>query len=143
MKIKIKRIDKTLPLPEYQTPGAVAFDLYSRVDTIIPAGKTDMLPANFIIETPPGYMLMVAARSSLGKKKGLKLTNGIGIIDQDYCGEDDELNLFVHNYTNDDIKIIKGERLCQGVFVKIDKAEWEETNKMNDKSRGGWGSTGI
>ena len=142
MKMKIIRVDGSLPIPEYQTSGSVAFDLYSRIDSVIPAGKTAMLPANFIIKTPKGYMLMIAARSSLGKKKGLKLTNGIGIIDQDFCGENDELNLFVHNYTNQDVEIKKGERLCQAVFVKIDKAEWQEVNKMNDKSRGGWGSTG-
>lgn len=143
MQIKIKRINASLPLPEYHTSGSVAFDLYSRVDAVIPAGKTEMLPSNFIIETPVGYMLMIAARSSLGKKKGLKLTNSVGIIDQDFCGENDELNLFVHNYTSQDVKIERGERLCQGVFVKIDKAEWQEVDKMNDKSRGGWGSTGI
>lgn len=142
MQIKIKRIDNTLPLPEYHTPGSVAFDLYSRVDIVVAAGETAMFPANFIIETPPGYMLMVAARSSLAKKKGLKLANGIGVIDQDYCGENDEINLLVHNYTNQDVKIEKGERLAQGIFVKIDKAEWEEVNKINDKSRGGFGSTG-
>ena len=142
MNIKIKRIDTSLPLPEYHTAGSVAFDLYSRVDSVILAGATAMLPANFIIETPPGYMLMIASRSSLAKKKGLKLPNSIGIVDQDFCGENDELNLFVHNFTGQDVEIKKGERLCQGVFVKIDKAEWQEVEKMNDKSRGGWGSTG-
>ena len=142
MKIKIKRIDDSLPLPEYHTNGSVAFDLYSRIDGVIPAGKCEMFPCNFIIETPEGYMLMIAARSSLGKKKGLKLTNGIGVIDQDYCGENDELNLFLHNFTDQDVKIEKGERMAQGIFVKIDKAEWDVVEKMNDKSRGGWGSTG-
>lgn len=142
MQIKIKRIDKSFPLPEYHTNGSVAFDLYSRIDETIPAGETKFLPANLIIETPPEYMLMIASRSSLGKKKGLKLTNGVGIIDQDFCGEEDELKLFVHNFTKEDVKIEKGERLGQGVFVKIEKAQWKEVEKMNENSRGGWGSTG-
>ncbi len=142
MQIKIKRIDKSLPLPEYHTKGAVAFDFYCRIDETVLAGETKMLPTNFIIQTPPGYMLMIASRSSLAKKKGLKMANGIGIIDQDYCGEEDEIKLLVHNYTNTDVKIEAGERLGQGVFVKIEKGEWEEVEKMDDQSRGGFGSTG-
>lgn len=143
MQIKIKRIDTSLPLPEYHTAGSVAFDFYSRTDMTIAPNNIAMLPSNFIIQTPPGYMLMIASRSSLAKKKGLKLGNGIGIIDQDYCGENDEINLLVHNFTDQEVKIEKGERLCQGVLVKIDKAEWQEVDKINDKSRGGFGSTGI
>ncbi|MFH1565429.1 MAG: dUTP diphosphatase [bacterium] len=142
MKIKIKRIDKTLPLPKYHTAGAVAFDLYSRVDDNIKAGEIKLLPANFIIKTPNGYMLLVASRSSLAKKKSLKLANGVGIIDQDYCGEDDEIHLLLHNYSSQDVEIEKGERLAQAMFVRIDKAELEEVEEMDSKSRGGFGSTG-
>lgn len=142
MQVKIKRIDKSLPLPEYHTSGSVAFDFYSRIDAVIPPNATSMLPTNFIIQTPPGYMLMIASRSSLFKKKGLKLPNSVGIIDQDYCGEDDEMSLFVENHTDHEVEIKKGERLCQGIFVKIDKAEWNEVDKIADQSRGGWGSTG-
>lgn len=143
MKINIKRIDSTLPLPEYHTSGAVAFDLYSRTEELIPAGKTQLLPANFIIKTPPGYMLLLAARSSLAKKKGLKMANSIGVIDQDYCGEEDELHLLLHNYTDQDVPVARGERLAQGIFVKIEKGEWEEVHTMNETSRGGFGTTGA
>lgn len=142
MQIKIKRIDKTLPLPMYHTNGSVAFDLYSRVDDNIMARETKLLPANFIIKIPEGYMLLVAARSSLAKKKGLKMANGVGIIDQDYSGEDDEIHLLLHNYSNQDVKIEKGERLAQAVFVRVGKAELEEVEKMDSESRGGFGSTG-
>lgn len=143
MQISIKRIDTTLPLPEYHTSGAVAFDLYSRNEDIIPAGKTMLLPANFIIKIPEGYMLLLAARSSLAKKKGLKMANGVGIIDQDYCGEEDELHLLLHNYTDQDVSIARGERLAQGIFVKIEKGEWHEVEQMNITSRGGFGTTGA
>jgi dUTP pyrophosphatase len=142
MIIKIKRIDTSLPLPEYQTSGSVAFDLYSRIDITIHSGDTKLLPTNFIIETPKGYMLMLTARSSLAKKKGLKMANGVGTIDQDYCGEDDEIKLLLHNYTKQNVKIKKGERLAQGLFVKIDTAQWEEVEKTNNTNRGGFGSTG-
>ncbi len=140
MKIKIKRIDKSLPLPEYQTSGAVAFDLYSRLDFTIPAKSLERLPTNVIVATPKGYMLEIKDRSSTLKKKGLLVTTGY--IDNDYCGETDEILLQVYNLTENDVKIEKGERLGQGVFIKIEIGEWEEVDTMESKDRGGFGSTG-
>ena len=140
MKIKIKRIDKTLPLPEYHTAGAVAFDLYSRIDTTVPPKTLERLPTNIIIEIPKGYMLEIKDRSSTLKKKGLLVSTGF--IDNDFCGETDEILLQVYNLTDKEVRVEKGERLGQGVFIKIETADWEETNVMNCKSRGGFGSTG-
>ena len=140
MKLKIKRIDKTLPLPEYHTEGAVAFDLYSRIDAIIAPKTLERLPTNIIIETPKGYMLEIKDRSSTLKKKGLLVSTGF--IDNDFCGDSDEILLQVFNLTDKEVQIEKGERLGQGVFVKIETAEWEEVDIMNNKSRGGFGSTG-
>lgn len=142
MKIKIKRIDNTLSLPAYQTTGAVAFDLYSREDLNVPAKSIVLVPSNLIIEIPRGYALIITARSSLAKKKGLMLANGVGTIDCDYCGPEDEIKISVYNFTDQEMAITKGERLAQGLFIKTDQAEWEETNEMNNKSRGGFGSTG-
>jgi len=142
MKVKIKRIDKSLPMPEYHTDGSVAFDLYIREDAIVPADSFRLLPANFIVETPPGYMLMVTTRSSSAKKKGLNMRNSVGIVDQDYCGNDDELHLMLQNLTDKDIEVKRGERLAQGIFVRIDTAEWKEVDDMQNKNRGGFGSTG-
>ncbi len=142
MEIKIKRIDTSLPLPEYKTTGAVAFDLYSRLDEVIPGKTLKLVPANFIIGTPEGYMLMLTARSSLAKKKGLMMGNGVGTIDQDYCGDTDELLLSLYNFTDTEVKIEKGERLAQGIFVKIEKGNWNEVQNMENENRGGFGTTG-
>jgi dUTP pyrophosphatase len=140
VKIKIKRIDKTLPLPEYQTKGAVAFDLYSRIDLVISPKTLERLPTNVIIATPKGYMLEIKDRSSTLKKKGLLVSTGF--IDNDYCGESDEILLQIYNLTDNDVKIEKGERLGQGVFVKVEIGEWTETDIMDSDSRGGFGTTG-
>ena len=140
MKIKIKKIEKDLPLPEYQTKGAVAFDLYSRIDTIIKPKSLERLPTNIIIEIPEGYMLEIKDRSSTLKRKGLLVSTGY--IDNDFHGEDDEILLQVYNLTDNDVKIERGERLGQGVFVKVEKAEWEEVDEMKKESRGSFGSTG-
>lgn len=140
MKVSIKRVDKSLPLPDYQSPGAVAFDLYSRIDTVIKPKTLERLPTNVIIATPDGYMLEIKDRSSTLKKKGLLVSTGY--IDNDYCGEADEILLQVYNITENDVVIEKGERIGQGVFIKVDKSEWEEVDEMSNKSRGGFGSTG-
>ncbi len=142
MEINIKRIDTSLPLPEYKTKGAVAFDLYARTDETIPARSIKLIPTNFIIATPEGYMLMLTARSSLAQKKGLMMGNGVGTIDQDYCGDTDELKLNVYNFTDSEVRVEKGERLAQGIFVKIEKGEWNEVDTMGGESRGGFGTTG-
>lgn len=140
MKVKIKRIDTSLPLPEYHTAGAVAFDLYSRTDAVIKPRSLERLPTNIIVATPKGYMLEIKDRSSTLKRKGLFVSTGY--IDNDYSGNEDEILLQVYNLTDQEVKVEKGERLGQAAFVRVDTAEWEETDKMDNKSRGGFGTTG-
>ncbi len=142
MEISIKRIDKDLPLPKYLTPGSVAFDMYSRIDKTIEPKTLEKLPSNFIIQVPEGFALIIANRSSLAVKRGLTLANNIGIIDQDYCGPEDEISLSLYNFTNDQIQIKKGERLCQAMLMPIEKVEFKEAEIIEKNSRGGFGSTG-
>lgn len=142
MTIKIKRLDKSLPLPEYATVGSVCFDLLARKKTEIMPHKTGLIPCNIIIETPSGCMFVVVPRSSTPKKKGLLIPHGIGIIDQDYCGPEDEVKFQVLNFTDEAVIVEKGERLAQGCFVPVEKVEFQEVQKINEKTRGGFGSTG-
>ena len=141
MKVKIKRLDKSLPLPDYHTKGAVAFDIYSRVDEISGPHGRKIVPSNLIIEVPKGYVLVLAARSSLSKK-GLRLSNGIGIIDQDYHGPQDEISILLNNFTDQSVEVKKGERIAQGFIIPVEKADWEEVPEIKKESRGGFGSTG-
>jgi dUTP pyrophosphatase len=141
MKARIKRIDKTLPLPVYQTNGSVGFDIYAREETRIKPKEIVLIPGNIIVETPPGYMLLIALRSSTPRKKGLIKPHGIGIVDNDYCGDNDEVKVQVYNITDKEVVVEKAERIAQGIFVKVEKFSWEETDSMG-KSRGGFGSTG-
>lgn len=142
MKFEISRIDKTLPLPEYQTKGSVAFDLYTREDAIIKPKEIKVVSANLVVKVPEGYMLMIVPRSSLPIKKGLVLANGVGILDQDYCGPEDEIKLELFNITDKEVEVKRGERLAQAMLVRIEKAELEEMNENNNNSRSGIGSTG-
>lgn len=140
MQVKIKRIDKSLPLPIYHTPGAVAFDLYSRINLTIQPKTVERIPTNYIIAIPEGYMLEIKDRSSTLKRKGLLVSTGY--IDQDYRGSKDEILLQVYNITDKEIIVEKEERLGQAAFIKIEKPEWEEVDEADQTSRGGFGSTG-
>jgi dUTP pyrophosphatase len=141
MKAKIKRIDDGLPLPRYETSGSVGFDILARTDTTIEPGKIALVPGNIIVEVPDGYMLAIASRSSTPLKRGLLTPHGIGVIDHDYCGPTDEIRIQVYNFTDEAVVVKRGDKIAQGIFLRVDKFEWEEVKKMEKASRGGFGST--
>ena len=141
MKVKIKRLDKDLPLPMYETSGSVGFDLLCRELVIIASQTVALIPANVIVETPPGYMLMVTLRSSTPRKRGLLIPHGVGVIDLDYCGEGDEIQIQIYNFTDQLVTVERGDKIAQGIFVRVDTAEWSEVEEMDSETRGGFGST--
>ena len=140
MKVKIKLIDKSLPVPEYKTAGAVGFDLYLRNNEIIMPRAVVRMPANVVIKVPKGHFLLINGRSSTPGKFGLFVFPGI--IDPDYCGDEDEFSIQAMNLTNKTIRIEKGLRVAQGILIKISKANFDVVTKMGEKSRGGYGTTG-
>ena len=89
MNIRIKRIDKSIPLPEYKTKGAAAFDLSARVATTIAPRSVGYVPLNVCIEPPTGYYVALVARSSL-HKRGLFSATGFSVGDPDFSGNEDE-----------------------------------------------------
>ena len=141
LSITIKRIDTRLPLPGYATAGSVGFDLVCREDTEIAPRTIGLIPGNVIVQTPPGYMLLLTLRSSTPRRKGLLIPHGLGIIDQDYCGAGDELCVQVYNFRDEAVLVRRGERVAQGIFVPILRAVWNEVNEVG-QGRGGFGSTG-
>jgi dUTP pyrophosphatase len=142
LNVNIKRVDPALPLPTYATTGSVGFDLICRQDTEVAPSRLARIPGNVIIETPPGYMLLLTMRSSTAKRKGLLIPNGVGVIDQDYCGEGDELMVSVYNFRDEAVSVLRGERIAQGIFLPIARVAWNEVEQMG-YGRGGFGSTGT
>jgi dUTP pyrophosphatase len=140
--VGIRRIDPELPLPVYSSPGSVGFDFFCRADTIVEPGQIALLPTGVAVATPEGYMLLVTARSSTPRRKGLSVPHGIGVIDQDYCGDGDEILCQVYNFTSQPVHVHRGERIAQGIFVRVDRAEWLEVSAMDAPTRGGFGSSG-
>ena len=140
-KIKIKRFDKELPLPRYKTAGAAGFDMTARETVIIRPNTVGYVPLNVAVGTPKNHFLILAARSST-HKMGLLPIHGIGIGDSDFSGDNDEYKIPLLNFTKKSVKIERGTRIGQRIFVKFIKAEWKEVQKMTSKNRGGFGSTG-
>ena len=142
MHVSIQRIDSSLPLPKYETAGAVAFDIISRETLTIQPSEIGLIPGNVIVKIPEGYALLLAPRSSQPRKKGLMFPHSIGVIDQDFHGEKDELLVQVFNFTKEPVIVERGERVGQGFFVKIERAEWNEVESHGAQTRGGFGTTG-
>ncbi len=142
LKVAIKRVDKSLPLPVYATQGSVGFDLLCRESVEILPRQIALIPGNVIVRIPAGYFLMLTLRSSTPRRKSLLIPNGVGIIDQDYCGEGDELKVQVLNFSEEAVLVKKGERIAQGLFLPVMRVEWEEIEELG-AGRGGFGSTGT
>ncbi len=138
--IKIKRLNKNLPLPAYQTPGSSGLDLYASRDCILAAGGFEMIPTGVALEIPSGYEGEVRARSGLASKFGIGVLNSPGTIDSDYRGE---IKVILFNFSKKDFEIKKGNRIAQLVFTKVEKVNLIETSELNATKRenGGFGST--
>lgn len=141
MKVNIYRVDKTLPLPKYETSGSFAFDFVARETTEIHPQELGLIPGNVIIGCPHDHALLILPRSSTPRKKSLMFPHSVGLIDHDYCGPEDEILVQVYNFGKESVVVERGERVAQGLFVKINKAQFIEIDNVEEKSRGGFGST--
>lgn len=139
--LHIKRFDKNLPLPEYKTKGAVCLDCYAREDVIVTPKSATLIPLNIAVKPPKNHFVLLAARSSF-YKRGLLAPNGIGVGDEDYCGDEDEYKFPVFNFTDAPITIPRGDRVAQMLILPYSKMRLKEVKKMKNKSRGGFGTTG-
>lgn len=137
----MRRIDRTLPLPSYHTKGATCFDLTARVDTTIEAGRFGRIPLNVAIAPPKNYWVLLAVRSST-HKTALIPANGLGIIDEDFAGDNDEYQLLVYNTDSKPVTVTRGTRIAQATLMPKITPIIEEVDHLTSPSRGGIGSTG-
>ena len=142
MRLKIKRLQPDVGLPEQATARAAGFDLAAAADIEIPARSIRLVGTGLVIAVPDGYFLGIFARSSTPLKRGLMVANGVGVIDADYCGPADEIKIQVLNVTDAAVKGGRGDRLAQGIILPAPRVEWEEVDEISATSRGGFGSTG-
>lgn len=116
-------------------------DLRCAEDTILKAGESTYLSLGISMELPKGYEAHIAPRSSVFKNYGLLQTNGVAVIDNSYCGDEDIWKMPV--YATRDTEIKKNDRICQfRIMLKMPSLEFEEVESLGNKNRSGFGSTG-
>ena len=117
-------------------------DLRAAEDVTMKAGKFKMIPLGVAMELPAGYEAWVVPRSSTFKKYGIILANSIGIIDEDYKGDNDEWNFLAYAVRDTEIK--KNERICQfRIIGHQPELNFVTVELLGNPDRGGIGSTGT
>lgn len=141
MKIKIKYFNKSLTKVEKITQGDW-IDLRAANTVELDAGEFKLIPLGVAMELPEGYEAHVVPRSSTYKKWGIIETNSMGVIDQSYCGDNDQW--FFPALATKKVIIEEGDRICQfRIMEKMPKVEFEEVDILGNNDRGGHGSTGT
>lgn len=117
-------------------------DLRSAETVCLYKGEKALLRLGVAMKLPDGYEAILAPRSSTFKNYGIIQTNGIGIIDSTYCGNNDEWMMPV--LATREIMIHKNDRICQfRIQKKQPTIKFVVVDKLGDEDRGGFGSTGT
>ena len=143
--LKIQKKNPKAILPKRATEGSAGMDLYACMEeeiTLRP-GELAVIPTGIAIGLPgPDYAALVFARSGLGVKHGISLSNGVGVIDSDYRGE---IQVGLCNLGNQPYTIRPEERIAQLVVTPVCLLPIEEVEVLDETGRGegGFGSTGT
>ena len=139
--LPIKKLNNDAIMPTYGSEFAAGADLYSIEAVTIQPHETVLVHTGIAMDIPNGYVGLIYARSGLATKRSLAPANKVGVIDCDYRGE---IMVSLHNHSNNEQSIEKGERIAQIVFTPYITANFEEVNELTDTIRGegGFGSTG-
>ena len=144
MKLKIKKLKEGAKIPKRATNGSAGMDLYACIEnpiTLSP-GQLAVVPTGIAIELEDNTCAaFLYARSGLGVKHGICLSNGVGVIDSDYRGE---ICAGLCNVSDKPYTINPDERICQMVIAPVLTPEIVEADELGDTQRGegGFGSTG-
>ena len=137
-------------LPDYQTAGSAAIDLFARLDTTIevdPQAPAVLIPSGIALSFDDfSFAGLVLPRSGQGHKRGLVLGNSTGLIDPDYTGE-----ILISTWNrnppgSDPILIQPGERIAQMIFVPVIRPAFtvvDSFSRSTARAAGGFGSTGA
>lgn len=134
-------IKEDLKKPTRATSGSAGYDFFAPEDITIPFGGSVTIGSGIISHLAPGQVLLIAPRSGLGFKYGVRLANTIGVIDEDFKDEikiklvNDDSSV---NLTASEVVIPKGTALAQGIIVKYDKVRDDVSTA---ERTGGFGST--
>jgi len=142
--MKIRIINKSKhELPDYSTDSSAGMDIRADIENeiLLKPMERSLIKTGLYLEIPVGYEAQIRPRSGLAINKGVTVLNSPGTIDADYRGE---VCIILINLSKENFVIKDGERICQMVIAKHEKAEWITVDSLIETERGtgGFGHTG-
>ena len=136
--------NQNIKLPVRATKNSAGYDLAVSSDLVIKPGEIVLAPTGLKVEMNDDEVLLVFPRSSLAIKKSLTMSNGVGVVDSDYYNSEiNEGHLMIPllNFGKENVTLIKGERIAQGIFIKYLTNDDDEA--IDILRYGGFGSSGL
>ena len=142
MEVKIKYFTDKIDKIKYIAGKSDWMDLRCAEDIELKAGDFRLIPLGVGMKLPGGYEAHVVPRSSTFKNFGLIQVNSMGIVDESYCGDNDQW--FWPALATRDVTVHVNDRICQFRIMEHQPAfDFVEVEKLGENDRGGFGSTGI
>ena len=141
--VRIKILRENAAIPAYQTPGSACCDLTAAEAVTVQPGERALVPTGIALDFGSAeYAALIFARSGLASKRGLALSNGVGVVDSDYRGE---IKAALVNLSSEPQVIAPGERIAQMGFFPVARAVFETAAELDETERGagGFGHTGV
>jgi dUTP pyrophosphatase len=135
--------EKNPTIPKRATEGSAGYDLATIEDIVIQPGEIQLIPTGLKVRMPKTEALFVFPRSSLAIKKGLMMSNSVGVIDADYYNNTDNeghIMIPLMNIKSVPVTLLKGERVAQGIFLQYQQTE--DDLPIQSSRMGGFGSSG-
>lgn len=145
MQLKVTKLRSGAKLPYRATKGSAGYDLCACPEepVVIAPGERAGIPTGIAIQMESETCVgLVFARSGLAVKKGISLSNGVGVIDSDYTGE---IVVGLINTSKEDFTVQPGDRIAQLAILPVFAPEIIEVESLvpTERGTGGFGSTGV
>ena len=141
MEIEIRYLSDRIEPLRYIDGKSDWIDLRAAEDAEMKAGEFRLIPLGIAVRLPEGYEAYVVARSSLYRNYGIIQANSFGIVDESYCGDNDEW--FFPALAMRDTVIHANDRICQFRIMKHQPpVEFVMREHLSETDRGGFGTTG-
>lgn len=140
--IKIRYLSDKVKELKYIDGKSDWIDLYAAEDTELKQGDFKLIPLGIAMQLPKGYEAHIIPRSSTFKNFGVIQANHMGLVDESYCGDNDQW--YFPAIAMRDTVIHAGERICQfRIMERQPVLQFEAVRALGNADRGGIGSTGT
>ena len=142
IKLAVKRLDPSVPLPAYAREGDAGLDLHAAHDLTLEPGARGVVGTGLAVAIPAGYAGLVLPRSGLALTQGLTILNTPGLVDSGYRGE---VKILLVNHDAKSVTVQRGQRVAQLVIQRVEQVKLAEMSELPPSERGaaGFGSTGA